>query len=81
MKTFGKIIRVLGIGYCILAGLFVMANLVFIFMNEGWSKIQEIMNPFNLINFVVMIITFAPGYGLMVWSDKIEEKFKDDAID
>ncbi len=81
MRAFGKIIGVLGKGYCILAGLFVMANLVFIFMNEGWSKVQEIMSPFNLVNFVVMIITFAPGYGLMVWSDKIGEKFKDSMVD
>ncbi len=81
MKTFGKIIGVLGKVYLVLAGLFVLANLVIIFMNEGWSKIQEIMNPFNLINFVAMIITFAPGYGLMVWSDKIEEKFEDNTVD
>jgi hypothetical protein len=81
MKTFGKVIGALGKVYLVLAGLFVMANLVSIFMNEGWSKVQEIMSPFNLVNFVVMIITFAPGYGLMVWSDKIKKKFEDGAVE
>ena len=77
MKMFGKVIGVIGKVYLFLASLFIIVNLVFIFLNEGFGKIQEIMSPFNLPNFILTIITLAPGLGLMMWSDKIRKKIED----
>ena len=77
MLVFGKIIGVIGKVYLFLASLFIIVNLVFIFLNEGFGKIQEIMSPFNLPNFILTIITLAPGLGLMMWSDKIRKKIED----
>ena len=74
---FGKVIGVIGKVYLFLASLFIIVNLVFIFLNEGFGKIQEIMSPFNLPNFILTIITLAPGLGLMMWSDKIRKKIED----
>ena len=74
MKMFGKVIGVIGKVYLFLASLFIIVNLVFIFLNEGFGKIQEIMSPFNLPNFILTIITLAPGLGLMMWSEKIKNK-------
>ena len=74
MLVFGKIIGVLGKIYLVLAGLFIFANLVIIFLNEGFGKIQEILSPFNVANFILTIITLAPGLGLMMWSEKIKNK-------
>jgi hypothetical protein len=80
MRTFGRIIGVLGKVDVFFAGLFIAANLIIIFLNEGWSKVQEIMSPFNLINFVLIIVTLAPGFGLIMWSDKIEKKIEDGGL-
>ena len=77
MKMFGKVIGVLGKIYLVLASLFIIVNLVFIFLNEGFGKIQEILSPFNVANFILTIITLAPGLGLMMWSDKIRKKIED----
>jgi hypothetical protein len=77
VKMFGKVIGVIGKVYLFLASLFIIVNLVFIFLNEGFGKIQEIMSPFNLPNFILTIITLAPGLGLMMWSDKIRKKIED----
>jgi hypothetical protein len=74
MLVFGKIIGVIGKVYLFLASLFIIVNLVFIFLNEGFGKIQEIMSPFNLSNFILTMITLSPGLGLMMWSDKIKKK-------
>ena len=71
---FGKVIGVLGKIYLVLASLFIIVNLVFIFLNEGFGKIQEILSPFNVANFILTIITLAPGLGLMMWSEKIKNK-------
>ena len=74
---FGKIIGVVGKVYLFLASLFIIVNLVFIFLNEGFGKIQEIMSPFNLPNFILTMITLSPGLGLMMWSDKIKKKIEE----
>jgi len=77
MLVFGKIIGVIGKVYLFLASLFIIVNLVFIFLNEGFGKIQEIMSPFNLSNFILTMITLSPGLGLMMWSDKIKKKIEE----
>tara|TARA_B100000315_G_C14453885_1_gene530451 strand:+ start:734 stop:985 length:252 start_codon:yes stop_codon:yes gene_type:complete len=74
MLTFAKIIHVLGVIYVWLAGLFILINLVIIFLDEGFVKIQEILSPFNVANYIVTVITLAPGLGLIMWSNKIKEK-------
>jgi len=33
------------------------------------------MSPFNVTNYIVMIITLAPGIGLLVLSEKLKTKF------
>jgi len=77
MLVFGKIIGVIGKVYLFLASLFIIVNLVFIFLNEGFGKIQEILSPFNLPNFILTMITLSPGLGLMMWSDKIKKKIEE----
>jgi len=77
MLTFAKIIHVIGVIYVWLAGLFILINMVIILVNEGWVKIQEILSPFNVGNYIVTIITLAPGLGLVMWSDKIKKKIEE----
>ena len=74
---FGRVIGVIGKVYLFLASLFIIVNLVFIFLNEGFGKIQEILSPFNLPNFILTMITLSPGLGLMMWSDKIKKKIEE----
>ena len=77
MLTFAKIIHVIGVIYVWLAGLFILINMVIILVNEGWVKILEILSPFNVGNYIVTIITLAPGLGLVMWSDKIKKKIEE----
>ena len=32
---------------------------------EGFSKLQEILSPFNIWNYIAVVITVAPGFGLL----------------
>ena len=41
---------------------------------EGFSKVQEILSPFNVINIIVMAITLAPGLFLIWVSEKLEKR-------
>jgi hypothetical protein len=56
-----------------LAGALILLSYASIFYFEGWGKLQEIANPFNLVNFIAVIITLAPGYGLIMIGEKLSK--------
>ena len=44
-----------------LAGLLILVGIIGMWMKEGFSGVQELLSPFNVINYIAMIITVAPG--------------------
>jgi hypothetical protein len=57
-----------------LAAAFIALNYVAIIYFEGWSKYQEIANPYNLINFVAVMLTLLPGIGLLQLSEYLQRR-------
>ncbi|WP_157046194.1 hypothetical protein [Geotalea uraniireducens] len=45
-------------------------------MKEGFSGVQNLLSPFNVANYIVTIITLAPGIGLLMLSEKLQNKAK-----
>lgn len=43
-------------------------------MSEGFSGVQRLLSPFNISNWIVTVITLAPGIGALIWADKIKDK-------
>jgi hypothetical protein len=76
MILFSKILRLLGYVYLFLSIIFILTNLYFIWVDEGFYAVQEILSPFNIINWVVTILTIAPGYLLLIASDWVGKKIK-----
>lgn len=74
MKTWGKILKVFGYGWCVLAMLLIIIGTIGVWMSEGFSGVQRLLSPFNVINYIVMFIIILPGIGAIIWSDKIKEK-------
>lgn len=62
--------RVLLIGGCAL----IMVGLAGIAMKQGLWAALEMLSPFNLVNFIAMVITLAPGVALIAWGEKLKEK-------
>lgn len=55
----------------------VLINLVAIYglwMAQGWSKVQEIYSPFNIINFVFELLLLSPALGALYWRDQRRRK-------
>jgi hypothetical protein len=69
MILFGKVLKLLGYVYLFLAIAFILMNLYVVWVNEGFSVVQEILSPFNITNWVVTILTIAPGYLLLIISN------------
>jgi hypothetical protein len=45
---------------------------------SGWRKLTEVFSPFNLVNWIMVIIFLSPGLLAQKWIDKIETKGKAD---
>lgn len=58
-----KSLKIFSIAWVIIAGIFVAVNLISIWYFQGFEKLQEIMSPFNVVNYVAMLATFSPAIG------------------
>ncbi len=74
MKMVIKIIRGLGYVWVVLASLFIFSGIIGTFMSEGFAGVMDLLSPFNVTNYLITIITLAPGLYLLVWADKLQER-------
>lgn len=44
-----------------------------IWIKEGFSKVQEVTSPFNVVNFIVTVTTLAPGLGAFWLAGKLQQ--------
>jgi hypothetical protein len=58
----------------VLSGLFIVGNLILVWYFEGLSKVQEILSPFNVVNFIAVLITLAPGISAHMLAERLEAK-------
>ena len=73
--------RVLTIFIYAWVGLFVLANLIGIIgqfyihgFSGGVAYVQDIYNPFNIINVIISVVTLSPAIGAYVWREKRREQ-------
>lgn len=74
MKFLIAALKIFGVIWVFLALVLIVVSLIFVWMNSGFSEVQKILSPFNLINWLVTVITFAPGVAAIVWAGKLSEK-------
>ena len=69
-----KAVTIIGWILLIAGAGFVVLGLAGIAMSEGvWAALQT-LNPFNIANFLVTVLTLAPGILLVTWGNKLKEK-------
>jgi hypothetical protein len=74
MKFWAIVSKVLGYIWLVLAGLLILAGIIGVWMKEGFSGVQDLMSPFNVVNWFATTITLAPGIGLLMLSEKLQSK-------
>ena len=77
MKFWITTCKVLGYIWIIVALLFIFTGIVGVWMDEGFSGVQQLLSPFNIANWIVTVITLAPGMGLLMLSRKLQDKLSD----
>lgn len=76
MKFLGTFCKVLGYLWLIIAGIVIFIGIVGIWMKEGFSGVQQLLSPFNIANWLITVITLAPGIGLLIVSDKLRQRIR-----
>lgn len=74
MKISVVILKVFGYVWLVAAWLLISAGIIGVWMEEGFSGVQDLLSPFNVVNCIVTIITLAPGLGALMWVNKLQEK-------
>lgn len=74
MKVLIGGLRVFAYIWVTLAALLVLVGLGGIWMKDGFFAMLAIMSPWNVLNFIVMAITFVPGVGALICANKLEIK-------
>jgi hypothetical protein len=74
MKFWTNVCVVLGYAWLIFGGAIIFIGIVGTWMKEGFSGVQGLLSPFNVINWLVTVIILAPGIGLLILSEKLRQK-------
>ena len=77
MKFWINTCKILGYIWISITLLFILTGIVGVWMDEGFSGIQQLLSPFNIANWIVTVITLAPGMGLLMLSRKLQDKLSD----
>lgn len=74
MKVWINVLKVFGYIWVTLGVIAILIGIAGTWMKGGFSAAQELMSPFNVVNWVVMVITLAPGLGALAWAKNLAEK-------
>jgi hypothetical protein len=74
MKFWAKVFKVLGHIWLCLAAAFLFFRIGGVWINEGFSAVQDLLSPYNILNFIFTAFIIAPGLGLLTLSEKLKNK-------
>ena len=74
MKIWVVVLKAFAYVWLAAAVLLILAGIVGTWMKGGFSAVQELMSPFNITNYIAIVITLAPGLGALAWADRLQAK-------
>ncbi len=72
MKVWIVLLKVFAYMWLTAAVLLILAGITGTWMKGGFSALQELLSPFNVVNWIVTVITLAPGLGALAWAEKLK---------
>jgi len=78
MKVLTKVLYGFAYIWIILVGLSVLLAIGFEFYRggfwHGWGRVTYWFSPFNIWNYLALIITLLPGFGAYLLAEKLEKR-------
>jgi len=69
-----KVLKAFAVVWFVLAGLLIAASTAMIWYTDGFGRVQEIFSPFNVVNFIAVVVTPAPGIGAKMLAERLEAR-------
>ena len=69
-----KLLRVFATVWFVVVGLLIVVSIAMTWYMEGFGRVQEIFSPFNVINFIAMVVTLVPGVGASMLAERLESR-------
>jgi len=70
-QTMSKVLDWIGNIWLILACVIILVGYTAIAITQGWGKLQDILSPFNIWNWLAVVITLLPGVAFKMWAKHI----------
>ncbi len=74
MQFWATYCKVLGYIWLGVTGLIIVVGIAGVWMREGFSGVQDLLSPFNMVNYIAMAITLIPGIVLLKLSESLQRK-------
>lgn len=69
-----RIITILGYLLLVVGVGFILIGWAGVLMTDGFLALLEMLNPFNVVNFIAQILTLAPGLLLIYWGGALKDR-------
>lgn len=73
-KILAVVLKVFAYVWLIAAALLILVGIIGTWIKGGFSSVQKLMSPFNIVNYVLIAITLAPGIAALAWADRINSE-------
>lgn len=74
MKVWIVLLKAFGYIWLTATVLLILAGIAGTWMKGGFSAVQQLLSPFNVVNWIVTVLTVAPGIGALAWAEKLKTK-------
>ncbi len=61
MRILGKAFKILGYIFLIIGCIIIVIGYIGILLKDGFGELREVMSPFNISNFIAVILTLSPA--------------------
>ncbi len=76
MKFWAAYCKALGYIWLMVTGILIFGGIGAIWMKEGFSGVQDLLSPFNVVNYIAMVIALIPGIVLLKLSKSLQRKIQ-----
>jgi len=69
-----KALRIFATIWFVLAGTLILTGILMIWARDGFGAVQQVLSPFNVLNFIVMFVTLLPGIAARMLADRLSRR-------
>ncbi len=69
-----KALRIFANVWFVLAGALIVIGILMIWARHGFGAVQQVLSPFNVLNYIVTFVTLLPGIAARMLADRLAQR-------